>query len=88
MAKYQKVHQTTSTGGSNTSTGNYGVVPKILSNGQVLMNGTHSGYTTNDNKTENTAYLGNISASVNQDEISANKGELSAVRKRKRKRWI
>jgi hypothetical protein len=43
--KYQKVHQINTTGGSNTSTGNYGVVPKILNNGQVLTTGRRSGYT-------------------------------------------
>jgi hypothetical protein len=42
--KYQKVHQITTTGRSNTNTGNYRVVPKILSNGQVLTTGRRSGY--------------------------------------------
>jgi hypothetical protein len=65
-AKYQIAH---STGGSNTSTRNYRVVPKILNNGQVLTNGTRSGYTANNNKNDNTAYLGTISASVNQEDF-------------------
>jgi hypothetical protein len=49
------------------------------------MNGTRSGYTASDNKTENTAYLGNFSASVNQGGISANNGEISAMKKKKTK---
>jgi hypothetical protein len=72
-AKYQKVHQMTSTGGSNTSTKHYGVVPKILNNGQVLTIGTRSRYTVNDNKNDNTAYLSNISAPVNQGDITKKK---------------
>jgi hypothetical protein len=84
-ARYQKVHQTTSTGGSNTSTGNYGVVPKILNNRQVFANGTRSSYTANNNKNDNAAYLGNISATVDQGEISANNGELSVMKKKKTK---
>jgi hypothetical protein len=47
----------TGTGGSNTSTKRYEVVPTILNNRQVLTNGTHSRYTANDNKNDNTAYL-------------------------------
>jgi hypothetical protein len=84
-AKYQKVHQTMSTGGSNTSTKHHGVVPKILNNRQVLTNGTRSRYTANNNKNDNTAYLGNILAPVNQGDISANNGELSAMKKKKTK---
>jgi hypothetical protein len=48
--KYQKVHQITTLGGSNNSTRNYGVVPKILTNGQVLTTGRRSGYTANYQK--------------------------------------
>jgi hypothetical protein len=75
----------TSTRGSNTSTKHYGVVPTILNNGQVLTNGTGSRYTANNNKNDNTAYLGDISAPVNQGSISANKGELSTMKEKKTK---
>jgi hypothetical protein len=85
MAKYQKVHQMMGTGGSNTSTRHYGVVPKLLNNRQVLTNDTRTRYTSNNNKNNNTAYLGNISAPVNQGDISANNGELSATTKKKTK---
>jgi hypothetical protein len=64
-----------STGGSHTSTKHYKVVPAILNNGQVLINGTRSRYTSNNNKSNNTAYLGNISTPVNQGNISAKNGE-------------
>jgi hypothetical protein len=77
----------TSTGGSNTSTRHYGVIPEILNNGQVLMNGTCYRYTANDDKNDNTAYLGNISAPVNQGDISMNNGELSTMKKTKTKSW-
>jgi hypothetical protein len=44
--KYQKVHQVTTTGGSNTSTTKCKVAPnKILNNGQVLTTGRRSGNT-------------------------------------------
>jgi hypothetical protein len=70
--KYQKVHQITTTGRSNTSTGNYGVVPKILNNGQVLtsrvpkilnngqvlMTGRRSGYTAKYQKVHQTPSTG------------------------------
>jgi hypothetical protein len=85
MAKYQKVHQMTGTGGSNTSTRHYGVVSKLLNNRQVLTNDTCSRYTANDSKNDNTTYLGNISAPVNQGDISANNGELSVMTKKKTK---
>jgi hypothetical protein len=62
----------TSTEGSNTSTKYCGVVPTILNNRQVLTNGTLFRYTANDKKNDSTAYLGNISAPVNQGNISAN----------------
>jgi hypothetical protein len=39
----------------------------------------------NNNKTDNTAYLGNISASVNQGGISANNDEISAMKKKNTK---
>jgi hypothetical protein len=49
------------------------------------MNDTRSRYTANNSKDNNTAYLGNISAPVNQGDISANNGELYATAKKKTK---
>jgi hypothetical protein len=51
----------------------------------VLTNGTCSEYKANNSNTDNTAYLGNISASVNQGGTSANIGEISAMKKKKTK---
>jgi hypothetical protein len=56
--KYQKVHQITTTGRSNTSTRNYGVVPKILNNGEVLTTGRRSGYTAKYQKVHQTTSTG------------------------------
>jgi hypothetical protein len=94
--KYQKVHQATTTGGSNTRTTKYkAVVRRIPNNGQVSTRSTQSGYTRNNVENDNTAYLGNISAtanqgdiSENQSEVSANNGKFSAVKKRRLNQWI
>jgi hypothetical protein len=127
--KYQKVHQITTTVGSNTSTTKYKVVSnKLLNNGKLITTGRHSTYISNDHGTDNTAsrsnkstmnykvvpnnllnngkglttrrraiymandrrikntvFQGNISAPINQGEISANQGEISAMKKKKTK---
>jgi hypothetical protein len=79
--KYQKVHQIITTGGSNSR---YSVVRNtLLNNGKLLTTGRRSIYMANDHRTDNTAYQGNISAPVIQGDISANQGEISAVKKKK-----
>jgi hypothetical protein len=65
---------------------NYKVVPNnLLNNGKGLMTRRHSRYMANNHRTDNTAYQRNISAPVNQDDISANKGEIAAMKKTKMK---
>jgi hypothetical protein len=72
------------TGGNNISTRKYRVVPKkTLNNGQFLTTNRRSIYTGNNNRINNTAYQVTISAPINQGEISANQGEISAVKKKK-----
>jgi hypothetical protein len=117
--KCQKVHQITATGGSDTSTMKYKVVPnrllttgklittgrrsiympndhgtnnttsssnnstmkykvvpnRVLNNGKLLTNERQSIYMANNHRINNTVYQGNISAPVNQGDISANRGE-------------
>jgi hypothetical protein len=74
------------TRGSNTRAIKYKAVPnKILNNRQISTSVTHSGYTGNDIENNNTAYLGNISAPVNQGDISAKNGKSSAMKKKKTK---
>jgi hypothetical protein len=66
------------TGGSNTRTTKYKAVQnRIPNNGQVSTRSTRSGYTRNNVENNNTAYLGNISATANQGDISKNQGEVS-----------
>jgi hypothetical protein len=76
--KYQKVHQATTTGGSNTRTTKYkAVLNRIPNNGQVSTRSTRLGYARNNVENDNTAYLGNISATANLGDSSKNQGGVS-----------
>jgi Reverse transcriptase (RNA-dependent DNA polymerase) len=61
---------------------NYKVVlNNLLNNGKGLTTRGRSIYMANDHQIDNTVSQGNISAPVNQGEISANQGEISAMKK-------
>jgi hypothetical protein len=72
--------------GSNKSTMNYKVVQNNLLNSRKgLTTRRRSIYMANNHGVDNTVFQGNISAPVNQGEISANQGEISAMKKKKTK---
>jgi hypothetical protein len=64
--KYQKVHQITTTGGSNTSTRNFRLVPKIFNNRKVLTTGKRSGYMAKYQKVNQMTSTGGSNTSTRQ----------------------
>jgi predicted solute-binding protein len=57
----------------------------LLNNGKGLTTRRRSIYMANKHQIDNTVFQGNISATVNQGEISATQGEISAKKKKKTK---